>query len=97
MGKSKSTSTSNRTGRAKAGKRSTFIAPPAASDDKLAGREAGEQQFAARTQPRTTSCLCCQTFDGTRLFKTCRFDSGLRFDASRGRIVTPPRKKEAAK
>lgn len=88
----KQMSTANRTGEAKAGKRSRFTPPPDPSADNAAAREAGERQFVARVQPRTTSCLCCQTFDGTRLFKTCRFDSGLRLDASRGRIVTPPRK-----
>lgn len=47
-------------------------------------REAGEQQFVAKRWPRLT-CACCPG--------ACRFDSGLRWDHDRKRVVSPPPRK----
>lgn len=98
MGKAPKGSSSSST-TAKAGKKKTYTDPPKPNFDKRDARIAGEQQF-IRGKGRKVGRLVVEditstVFDAlTKAFEVKRiprkpFDTGYRFDASRGRVIVP--------
>lgn len=88
---------SNSTGQTKAGKKSgSYIAPPAPNADKRDGRLVGEKQFVRDSNARLDKVQevgspfagLAAAF-GVRSKPGPSWDTGLRFDSARGRVIVP--------